>query len=447
MYTRAILGTHLFLPIEELQTSINKLRAKLTARPKYPELASIPMYDESRVGYFGIPRHYGVDLSKIGVVDSEVSTGEYVAHVFTSILRDNQKPLYDEFIASVEGGKTGFILNARTGSGKTVLLLKFLEYLGVNALVIVPTTSLLDQWKDRIVEHTQHARQDIGHVQADIIDYIDKPITLATIQSACKDKYGEDFRNYFGVIVYDELHRTGAEQFSTVVSSFRAKYRIGASGTLDRPDGMDVVFRNHLGEKIISLGEGREEENRPRVLVIEYSGAKKFIPSWTAKLDKVRKRGVVISALAKDTKRSDVLVSLVIKLALSGRRVLVLSDRIDQLKYMLDKTHPSHKPGLFISTTTKEDKRDVIDNSGIVYATYGMFSTGMDVPDLAGLVFATPQSRVRQAIGRVSRLCKGKKRPVVVDLVDKDISECGNWHRSRVAEYKHRDVKGELITA
>jgi len=446
-YTKGILGTHLFLSIDELQAPIKKLRAKLTARPKYEDLASVPMYDESKKGYFGIPRYYGVDCAQIEDLKIDISEGVFSEHEFISQLRDNQLPLYQEFMDSVAIGKTGFILKARTGSGKTVMLLKFLEHIGMNVLVVVPTTSLLEQWKDMIVEHTKHCKQDIGHVQADIIDYEDKPITLATIQSVCKDKYGEDFKKHFGVIVYDELHRTGAEQFSKAVSMFSAKYRIGASGTLDRPDGMDIVFRLHLGEKLISLESDREEENRPKIIVIGYKGANRFIPSWTYQLAKVRKRGVIISALAEDTDRSDILVSLIIKLALSGRRVLVLSDRIEQLKYMLNKTHPAHKPGLFISKTTKEEKRDILETCGIIYATFGMFSTGMDVPDLAGLVFATPQSRVRQSIGRISRLYKGKKRPVIIDLVDNDINECQNWYRGRMSEYRHSDVKGELIIA
>lgn len=445
MYTKGILGTHLFLPIEELQTPMKKLKSKLTARPKYEDLASIPMYDESIPRYFGIPRYYGVDLDQIEELESQVSYGEPSEHVFTSKLRDNQAPLYEEFVKGVDAGETGFILNARTGIGKTILMLKFLEYLGVNALIVVPSEPLIEQWRKEIIKHTTHSKSDVGHVQADIVDYKNKPITIAMLHSICRDKYGKDFNSHFGAVFYDEIHRCGAEHFSKAVSIFTAKYRIGASASVDRPDGMDIVFRNHLGEKIISLESDREEENRPKIIVVGYTGAKKFIPGWTSQLAKVRKRGVIISALVKDINRSNILVSLIMKLALSGRRVLVLSDRIEQLTYMLNRTHPSQKPGLFVSKTPEAEKQDILKTCGIIYATFGMFSTGMDVPDLAGLVFATPQSRVRQAIGRISRLYQGKKRPVIIDLVDNDINECQNWYRGRVSEYRHPDVKGELI--
>lgn len=446
MYTKGIFGTHLYLPVDELQTPIEKLKKKLTAWPKYSELAPISMFDESREGYFGIPRYHSNGLaSSVENLTVELNRGQSFEHVFTSTLRDNQFPLYTEFAESVLNGKTGFILSARTGSGKTVILLKFIELIGRSTLVLVPTEGLLLQWRDMIVKHTGYTESDIGHAQADILDYKDKPITIGLVQSVCKDKYGEGFKNNFGVVVIDEVHRFGAYHFSKVVSMFPAMYRIGASGTVSRLDGMETVFLNHMGERIISLGSEREEENRPKILIVGYRGAKKNIPGWAVKLDKVRKRGVIISALAKDNNRNNMLTKLAIKLSLSGRRVLVLSDRIAQLEYMLEGTNAAHKPGLFVSTTAKKEKEAILKNSGIIYATFGMFSTGMDVPDLSGLIFATPQSRVRQAIGRVSRLHKGKKRPVIIDIVDNDIQECTNWYRGRVSDYNHSDVKGTLI--
>ena len=445
MYSNGILGSYLYLPINELQTPIAKLRKILTARPKYAELAAIPMYDESREGYFGVPRHYGTLIPLIKDLKIETSIGVQAEHVFTSSLWDNQIPLFEEFKTELSKGKTDFILKAKTASGKTVMLLKFLEYLGRNALVIVPSSGLLTQWRNMIIEHTSYTENDIGHVQADIIDYKDKPITIGMIHSICRDKYGSEFNNHFGVILWDEIHRSGAELFSNSVSMFTAKYRIGASGTVSRPDGMEVVFNNHINETTISLGGDREEEVRPKIIVIGYKGARNFIPKWAKDLDRVKKRGVVISAIAKDQVRNNILLLNIIKLAMSGRRILVISDRIEQLNYLFKNTHESHKPGMFIGTTSTKNREFVLKNSGILYSSYGMFSTGMDIKNLAGLVFATPQSRIRQTAGRILRLYKGKKRPVIVDMVDNDIIECIRWYRSRVKEYSHSDIKGELI--
>lgn len=445
LYSHAILGTHLYLPIDELRTPVSKLRHKLVAKPNYPELASVNMFDESREGYFGIPRYYGIDLSKIKKLEYEISEGLECEHVFTSELWANQAPLFEEFVDLVESGHTGIIIKAATASGKTVLLLKFLSYLKRNALIIVPSTAVFKQWVNKICEHTAYSSDDIGTAQADICDYKDKPITVGMIHSVCKDKYGADFNNHFGVVIIDEIDRTGAEHFSRVVSLFSAKYRLGASAEIKRPDGMHIVFHNHMKGALITLDGDREEDLRPKILVHGYTGAGVNVPFWAEDIPKTNRRGVILSAIAKDKNRSDLLLSKIIQVAMSGRRILVLSDRTKQLKYLYKNTDSVHNAGLYIEETSDKDRKSIIENSSIIYSSYRMLSIGTDIPDLAGLVLATPQSRIKQAVGRILRSCEGKKRPIVIDVVDSDIRDCVIWFYSRQREYKHADIKGEIV--
>lgn len=446
MYTQGIRGAFLYVPIQEIDTPLHKLRNMLTATPKYRELAPIPMYDESRPGYFGIPRHLYKNPDRLfeGITDETV-TGKECEWYFLSKLREHQKPLFDKFQKARSENKTGMILKAFTGMGKTVLLLKFLSVIQRTTLVIVPTTSLLTQWREMIKTHTSLGDEDIGHVQADHVDYKDKPVSIAILHSACKNKYGSTFRNYFGAIVIDEGHRCGAEHFSKVVSIFPAKYRILASATPDRPDGMDIVFRNHVGETTIELCSQREEEVRPRVLVVRYQGASRNLPTWFRTLKVIQKRGVIISALANDLNRAKELVTYTLQLAMSGRRVLVLADRINLLKYIRASISAEHNTGLYISNTSVQEKERVLKDCNIIMSTFGMFALGMDIPDLAGLVFATPLARIAQPVGRILRICKDKKRPVVLDMVDTDIRECIGWYHSRTREYKSSDIMGEIV--
>lgn len=446
MYSTGIRGSFLYIPIAELSTSLPKLRNMLTAIPKYKELASIQMFDESRPGYFGIPRYLYKNPDKLFTeIIEEVTEGCETEWYFLSKLWEHQKPLFDKFQKLKEEGKTGILLNARTGVGKTVLLLKFLSSIQRPALVIVPTTSLLTQWREMIKTHTSLTDNDIGHVQADHVDYIGKPISLGIVHSVCKNKYGAAFRNYFGILAVDEIHRCGCEHFSKVVSMFPAKYRIGCSGTMTRPDNMDIVFRNHIGEATIELGTQREEEVRPRVLVVRYQGASVNLPSWFKTLKVIQKRGVIISALATDKIRAGELVSYTLQVAATGRRVLVLADRINLLKYMRASIDKAHNTGLYISSTPAIEKERILKECNIIFATMGIFGLGMDIPDLAGLVFATPTARIAQPVGRILRMCKNKKRPVVLDMVDTDIRECVGWYRSREKEYKNPDIMGEII--
>lgn len=446
MYSKGIRGAFLYIPIAEISAPLHKLRNMLTAIPKYRELASIQMYDESRPGYFGIPRHLYKNPDKLfeDLTDETVEGGK-TEWYFLAKLREHQKPLFDRFQKLRSEGKTGIVLDARTGAGKSVLLLKFLSEIQRTTLIIVPTVSLLTQWREMIKIHTSLGDDDIGHVQADRVDYKDKPISIGVIHSVCKDMYGSAFRNYFGVIVCDENHKTGAHYFSKVVSIFPAKYRIGASATQTRPDGMDIVFRNHMGEATISLGSQREEEVRPRILVVRYQGASRGLPHWFKGLKVIQKRGVIISALANDENRAKELVSYTLQLAMSGRRVLVLADRINLLRQMQASILSDHNTGLYISSTPAAEKKRILQDCNIIFASFGIFALGMDIPDLAGLILATPMARIAQPVGRILRVCKGKKRPVILDMVDTDIRECIGWYHNRVREYKSSDIMGEIV--
>lgn len=448
-HSKGIVGALIYIPRSEITMGLSGLRKKLTAVPRYKNLSPIPMFNEERDGYVGIPRYYLHQAfshpEKIFEDwQDEVTNGKKIELVFKSDLYENQIPLYEEFERKLSRGKTGFILKARTGFGKTPLMLRFLSRIGRNALIIVPKTDLMEQWKKMILEHTNLSESQIGHVQAERAEYRNKAITLGMIHSVCRDKYGAAFQKCFGAVVWDECHKTGAFEFSKTVSMFPARYRLGCSATLERPDGMDIVFRHHLGETMISLATEREEEVRPQILVLQYRWKGPAIPQWARGLDTIRRRGVTISALADNKARSDFLLPRIASIALSGRRVLVLSERISQLKYFLDRTDKRHCPGLYINKTSDTQKDWILHNAGIIYATYGMFALGNDVPDLAALVFATPQAHILQPVGRISRLYQGKKRPVVLDLVDIGISECQGWYRKRLREYNHPDVCGTV---
>ncbi len=446
MYSHGIRSAFLYIPIQEIETPLHKLRNMLMAVPKYRDLASIPMYDESKAGYFGIPRYLYKNPDKLfDSVTDETVIGDKCEWYFLSKLREHQQPLFDKFQKLCSEGKTGIILNARTGFGKSVLLLKFLAEIQRTTLIIVPTTSLLTQWREMIKMHTSLGDEDIGHIQADRVEYKGKPISIGIINSISRDHYGENFRNYFGVITIDELHRTACEHFSKVISMFPAKYRIGASATLKRPDGMEIVFNNHTGEAKIELCSQREEVVRPRIFVVKYQGASMGLPHWFRGLKTVQKRGVIISALANDENRAKELVSYTLQIAMSGRRVLVLADRINLLRLIQAGIPSAHNTGLYISNTPVAEKKRILADCSIIMASYGIFALGMDVPDLAGLVFATPMARIAQPVGRILRVCKDKKRPIILDMVDTDINECTGWYYNRAREYKSPDIMGEIV--
>ena len=74
--------------------------------------------------------------------------------------------------------------------------------------------------------------------------------------------YPKEFKKYFGVLAIDEVHVCGAEKFSRVVTLFPAKYRIGASATMDRADGMSGVYKMHVGQMLLKMEGGTDEKQK-----------------------------------------------------------------------------------------------------------------------------------------------------------------------------------------
>jgi superfamily II DNA or RNA helicase len=96
-----------------------------------------------------------------------------------------------------------------------------------------------------------------------------------------------------------------------------------------------------------------------------------------------------------------------------------------QLYDMLSKSeeHAVH----FIHGGVKTEERETIRHDvrktkgNIICASYGTFSTGVNLPELDNLIFASPsKGRIRnlQSIGRVLRRGTGKTSAVLYDIVD-----------------------------
>ena len=76
-----------------------------------------------------------------------------------------------------------------------------------------------------------------------------------------------------------------------------------------------------------------------------------------------------------------------------------------------------------ISADDREEIRHITEqtDNNIILASYGTFSTGINIKKLDNIVFASPsKSKIRnlQSIGRVLRKGNGKEKAVLYDIVD-----------------------------
>ena len=85
----------------------------------------------------------------------------------------------------------------------------------------------------------------------------------------------------------------------------------------------------------------------------------------------------------------------------------------------------------------REEIRHIVsgENNAIIVASYGTFSTGINIPSISNLIFASPsKSRIRnlQSIGRGLRKADGKEVATLYDLAD-DLS----WKSKRNHTINH----------
>lgn len=441
MYSRVILTSYLFLPKAEMP-DVHKARRGFQVSRKYGGVP-VKLYRELDE-WFGIPLYQYKNLGNLSsnIVDRR-EDGRELNFKFTGELWEKQQTIIEKFTALTATLHTGFILESPPGTGKTVMGLKMLSILKRTALVIVPRSNLVQQWIDRIVQYTDIPRRRIGVAEGGNVSFRGKDIVVGLVQTCVLDKAGDEFRKQFGVVLFDEVDRSvPPETFSAAVGMFPARYRIGMSATLERQDGLHEVFEKHIGQCYLrSKGSNRM---KPKVIIRKFTGDSGFI---YPRSEKLKRRGMLIGKLAKNVARNMLLARYTAMIHKSGRQCLVLSDRKEQLlalqKLLINRFKIPFREIAFYARSvdnkplTKAD-RSAASACNVILGTYGMVHIGTDIPTLAGLVFATPQSTIAQSVGRIERFQEGKKEPIVVDLVDVKHRDAMGWAAQREKFYKSR---------
>lgn len=448
-FSKVVLAHWLYLPRKEIR-DIALMRERLTFVPKFNPEGTLYLFDDSKKDWLGVPRCSVSNPFMVAdeVVDRRISGTLSRFKTFASTTPHfwpGQVKILDQFKKKLEEGKTGFILEAPPGSGKTCMMAKMMADIQERTLVVVPRSNLIDQWFERLIEHTNLKRKDIGVARDGKIEWKGKKVVVGLVHTVGLDRFGQDFRNQFGCIVFDEVDRAvPPATFAPVVSMFPAKYRIGASATIERTDGMHAVFEQHLGEvKLKGLGAKRMNPKVIKVMFRESSGG---VPE---KLGAMQRRGMLLSRLANNPIRNQLIARWVKSLYDSDRKTVVLSSRKQQLVFLREAVkkqgvpdrdigfYCGSLPGKGKATKTRSAEANKRDASAckILLGTYEYMGIGTDIPELSGLVYATPQADTRQTKGRIERYVDDKKNPVIVDIVDTAYLDALRWSKERTKRY------------
>ncbi len=337
-------------------------------------------------------------------------------------------------IQSLTSGRT--LVLSPTGSGKSLiiymLLRWYIDHETQKALVVVPTTSLVEQLFNDFADYSSSDADFDSNTLVHRIysgkekDVPSARITITTWQSAitCTESW---FKKY-GMIIGDEAHQFKAKSLNTIMNTLtNASYRIGTTGTLDGSKCNERVLIGHFGPIF--------KVTTTKALMMNKTLADLSIHCIV--LDYASEIDVIISHAARNR--------FIVNLArgLKGNTLVIFNYVVKHGKPLyaaLVEAEPSRKI-YYVSGETDTDIRESVrgevekEQNAIIVASSATFSTGINIRNLHNIIFAAPtksQIKILQSIGRGLRLSDNGQSTTVYD-----ISDNFSWKKKKNFSLKH----------
>lgn len=315
------------------------------------------------------------------------------------------------------------LLLSPTASGKSLIIYLILRWFEgemrftncCKSVVIVPTTSLVEQMAKDFEEYGYKDKVcKIYHGQ----EVFDAPITITTWQSFSKAP--KEILQGFDVVIGDEAHLFKAQTLKGILEKMKhTSVRVGTTGTLDGTEVHRLQLEGLFGpvKKVTTSAQLIEEGTIAAIdiqcIILRHTKQSKM--SYQEEMD----------YLVSNEKRNQFIVNLVS--SLKGNTLVLfqyvekhgevlypmLNGRVKDLHYVYGGT----------DTESREQVREIVEKSkeSVILASYGTFSTGVNIKRINNIVFASPsKSRIRnlQSIGRGLRKSEDKDNMRLFDIAD-----------------------------
>lgn len=438
-------------------TQLDAIHAKMVVTPQRygapeEEEESIPLYTETPE-WIGIAREYFLARRRPDHdVEIRASPGaawpEPLQWNPQFTLRDEQERAVTELGARFRGGTMGGLLRAKPGWGKTIAALALVQRMGVPALIVVHKEFLAEQWMERIHGNPKKGlaptlpNARVGLAQEDTCDFEGKHLVIGMVHSLSKRDYPAAFFRWPGIVITDECHRIGARSWSKVPPRFLSRWRFGITATPRRKDGCERIFLDHIGPILFTGTEERLPFAVRRVWT-------QYVPPKSAHINAgLAGRAILLDHIVGDAQRNRVILGQLVQAVVTGRKVLVLSERLEhlaRLERMLRELWPADRgkapsSAQYVGGMTSEE-RTIAEEKQVIFATLQYVAEGLDIPALDTAFLTTPMTDVEQAIGRIQRPHPGKRPPVVVDFRDDGIPTCARAAKARDRYYAANSAK------
>jgi len=370
-------------------------------------------YEFENSKFYGVPFEINEFISREGVSD-------YMKSISAHPPRDYQ---VDGVYSALYHNRK--LLISPTASGKSLMIYSITRYYtekNLRTLIVVPTTSLVEQMYKDFADYGWEVDSYCHKIYSGKERYdINKPVVITTWQSIYKEPV--KWFDKFDVVIGDEAHQFKSKSLVDIMTKLLdCKYRFGFTGTLDGTQTHKWVLEGLFGPSYAItktkelIDKGHLSTLDIKILLLKHPD-KKF-ETYEEE----------IQYLISHDRRNKFIKNLV--LDLKGNS-LVLFNRVEshgQILFDLINTHKdSNRKAFFIHGGVDVDVREKVreiterENNAIIVASYGTFSTGINIRNLHNVIFASPsKSRIRnlQSIGRVLRKGEQKTKAILYDIAD-----------------------------
>lgn len=345
-------------------------------------------------------------------------------------VREYQKAAY---IYSMRNKRA--LLLSPTASGKSLIIYliirQLLKYKCEKGLIVVPTTSLVEQlysdFEDYSSANGWSAEENVHKIYQGKEKTSDKSLTITTWQSVYQ--MPPEYFEAFDFIIGDEAHLFKANSLTSILkNAINAQYRVGTTGTLDGTKTHKLVLEGLFGP-VMQVTTTKELMDNKEVADFKIKCLVLKHDDEICKLMKGKTYQEEIEYLILNENRNKFIKNLTV--SMKGNTLLLYQyvDKHGKILYnMISNTkNLGDRKVFFVYGKTDTDTREEIrritetESDAIIVASFGTFSTGINIRNLHNVIFASPsKSRVRnlQSIGRSLRLGENKTEAVLYDIAD-----------------------------
>ena len=320
------------------------------------------------------------------------------------------------------------LLISPTASGKSLIiycLVRYYQMMELKTLILVPTTSLVEQMYKDFEDYGWSSGTYCQKIYQGYDRKVEKDVVISTWQSI--HRMPRAYFRQFGAVFGDEAHLFKAKSLTGIMTKLdHCKYRFGLTGTLDGTQTHRLVLEGLFGRAkyVVTTKELIDNktlsELKINCIVLKY-------PDDDIQITKDFDYHEELEYIVTKTERNNFLCELVGHCNGNTLALFQFVEKHGEPLYKLIEDKYKDRKVFFVyggvDTDTREQIREIVENekNSIIVASYGTFSTGINIRNINNIVFSSPSKskiRVLQSIGRGLRRGNKGQSLTVFDISD-----------------------------